>query len=117
MWQLWQTASATHSRPSDLLCVEDRLTAYLFDSAVTTFGRVIENAVQEEENKGSPSQPKWERKYTLMQLLSQDFKLPRIKEKKSETQFSNFGSHGIAQILAASDEGTRGIKRWEYKPN
>ena len=116
MWTLYQTASATHSRPSDLLCVEDRLAAYLFDSAVMTFGRVIENASQEEENIGSPSQPKWERKYNLQQLLSQDFKLPNTRAKKP-TQFGNFASSGIAQILAAADQGTRGIRRWEYKPD
>lgn len=112
MWQLWRTASETHSRPSDLVCVEDRLVAYLFDSAVTTFGRAIENALMEEEKVGTSSQPK----YTLMQLLSQDFKLPRAKTKKA-TEFGNFGSHGIAQILAASAEGTRGIRRWEYQPD
>lgn len=116
MWQLWRTASETHSRPSDLLCVEDRLTAYLFDSAVVTFGRALENALEEQVNQGSPEQPKWERKYMLTQLLSPDFKLPSGREKKP-TQFSNFGSHGIAQILALADQGTRGIKRWEYKPN
>jgi len=117
MWLLWQTASATHSRPSDLVCIEDRLTAYLFDAAVTTFGRVIENASQEEHNTGSPTQPKWERKYTLQQLLSQNFKLPSNKVKKKPTEFGNFESHGIAQILAAADAGTRGIRRWEYKPD
>lgn len=116
MWQLWQTAKEIHSRPSDLVCIEDRLAAYLFDSAVTTFGRVIENAAQEEINVGSPTQPKWERKYTLMQLLSHDFRLPYDKPK-SKSQFSNFASHGIAQILAHMEQGTKGIKRWEYKPN
>jgi hypothetical protein len=117
MWTLYQTASASHSRPSDLLCVEDRLAAYLFDAAVTTFGRVIENAAQEEVNNGSPTQPKWERKYTLMQLLSQDFKLPYERPKKKPTEFGNFAAHGIAQILAAAEQGTRGIRRWEYKPD
>lgn len=76
MWPLYRTAKATNSRPSDLLCVEDRLAAYLFDSAVVTFGTIIENAAQELEKRGTEKEPRWEAKYTMRQLLDPDFRLP-----------------------------------------
>lgn len=76
MWTLYRTAKATASRPSELLCVADRLAAYLFDSAVTTFGTIIENAAQETEKRGPEDKPRYEAKYTMKQLLDQSFRLP-----------------------------------------
>lgn len=117
MWMLSQTASETHSRPSDLVCIEDKLVAYLFDSAVVTFRRIVENALAEQVNLGSPTKPDWKPKYTLDQLLASDFHLPNEGRKKKLDSPSNSMAPGVAQILAYSAEGTKGIKRWEYRPN
>jgi hypothetical protein len=75
MWRVYTTAKATHSRPSDLLCVVDRWAAYQLDCAVSYFGMVIENALQEQVNVGPDDKPRWVAKYTLTQLLTPGFKL------------------------------------------
>ena len=49
--------------------------AYQIDRAVTSFGIVIDNALQERVSMGDDS--KTTERYTLEQLLSKDFKLPR----------------------------------------
>jgi hypothetical protein len=71
MWRLYTTAKATHSRPSALVCVEDRWAAYQFDSAVSFFGIAVENAAQEQIKAGE----KWVNRYTLDQLLTPGFVL------------------------------------------
>lgn len=117
MWQLWQTAKETHSRPSELICEEDPLVAYLLDSAVVTFGRVVENHLEETVNVGSDSQPRWESKYKLSEILEKDFKFPTEKSIKSPKQGKDQFSNGISNLLALAAQNTKGIKRWEYKPN
>lgn len=76
MWQLYQTAKATASRPSSLVEIEDRWAALQFDHAVTLVGIVIENAAQEQVNTGDERRPRWTRKYTMRQLLDPAFRLP-----------------------------------------
>lgn len=56
--------------------------AYQFDNAVTLFGLTIENALQERQNVGTQKEPKWEPKYTLKELLDNDFRLPRPVQKE-----------------------------------
>lgn len=73
MWSLYLTAKGTHSRPSDLLCVDDPWAAYMLDSAVTTLGVTIENAAQEQVNVGGDQSPKWQAKYSLHDLLTPGF--------------------------------------------
>lgn len=51
--------------------------AYQFDNAVTRFGDAIENALGERQNVGDEKKPQWEPKYSLSQLLDNDFRLPR----------------------------------------
>lgn len=98
------------------MCVEDRLVAYLFDSAVVTFGRVIENSLEELVNLGSPTEPKWESKYKLSDILSDSFRFPVDKIAK-QVKGEDKWSQGISTVLALASEGTRGIRRWEYKPD
>ena len=117
MWQLWLTAKETHSRPSELVCEENPLVAYLLDSAVVTFGRTVENHLEEMINNGSDVNPKWESKYKLYDILSKDFKFPVDKPKKSSFGSNGHFANGIAQVLALAEQNTGGIKRWEYKPN
>lgn len=46
------------------------------DAAVTLVGTVLENAANEMEKVGSDDKPEWKPKYTMSQLLSDDFRLP-----------------------------------------
>lgn len=77
MWDLYQLAKATSSRPSDIACIEDRWAAYQFDSAVTFVGVVIENALHETREVGVGQHKRQEPKYTIAQLLDPEFHLPR----------------------------------------
>jgi len=77
MWSLWRRVQATHSRPSQLLEVEDSLTAYLLDGAVVTFGTIVENTLQEMVETGSDASKRSKPRWTLGQLLDPTFKLPR----------------------------------------
>lgn len=56
--------------------VADPWTALQLDNAVALVGITIENASQELCNAGSEKQPKWEPKYSMGQLLDDDFRLP-----------------------------------------
>ncbi len=75
MWSLYQTAKTTATRPGTILGLRDPWAAYMFDTAVVTFGILIENAAQEMENIGGEEHPKWEHKYKLSQLLTKGFAL------------------------------------------
>jgi hypothetical protein len=116
MWKLWRTAQQSHSRPSSLVCIQNKLAAYLFDNAVVFFGTAVENALQERVNLGSPSHPNWESKYTLSELLESDF-IIQMDETPRKMKKIGKGSTGIAQVLALADQGTGGIKKWVYDPN
>lgn len=63
----------------------DRWAALQFDNAIVFVGTVIDNASQEQTNRGSEKDPKWGPKYTLAQLLDPEFKLPApLTEKQRE---------------------------------
>lgn len=103
MWQLYQTAKATNSRPSELVSVKGVVKDYWrgkaghkvkadaswetlqFDNAVVYVGMVIENALHEREEVGSGNNKRWKAKYTLKQLLDPAFRLP-----SQATQTGNF---------------------------
>lgn len=76
MWRLYQTAKTFGQRPSDLAGIDDRWAALQLDNAVGLVGIVIENASQEQQNTGTEKAPKWQPKYTMHQLLDDDFRLP-----------------------------------------
>ena len=73
---MYQTATATGQRPSSLVQIEDAWAAYQFDNAVVFLGNAIEGAAQETEWIGSEKDKHLEPKYTMAQLLDQDFRLP-----------------------------------------
>lgn len=77
MWDLYLLAKTTNSRPSDLVCIEDRWAAYQFDSAVTFVGLTIESALHETREVGVGQSKRVEPKYTIAQLLEPEFRLPR----------------------------------------
>lgn len=73
---MYQTATKLGQRPSRLAeGITDAWAAYQFDCAVVYFGTVIENASQEQINVGDDSHPRYKRKYTLAQLLTEGFVL------------------------------------------
>lgn len=111
----------TRSRPSELVCLDDRLLAYLFDSSVVTFGTLIENALSERIQVGTPPHSEWQNKYTLDQLLDSRFFLPdpsrplrRVKKADGTLDLPPLQG-GIATILALAEQQTTGIKRWVYQ--
>jgi hypothetical protein len=107
----------TRSRPSELVCIEDRLTAFLFDSSVVTFGTLIENALSERIQVGMPPNSEWQQKYTLNQLLDRAFHLP---DPSRPLRGISKGSlpplqGGINTVLALAQQPNSGIKRWVYQ--
>lgn len=101
MWSLGQTAKATGTRPSELVRIDDAWTALQFDNAVTLVVNVIENAAQERENVGSEKRPDWQLKYTMSQLLDDDFRLPapKTKEQKERDAANAFaGLPGVRRV-------------------
>lgn len=77
MWSLYHRAKALSTRPSQLLEIEDSLAAYMFDSAVVTLGTVLENALMETVETGSGTNKQRKPRYTLSEVLGDDFHLPR----------------------------------------
>jgi hypothetical protein len=68
--------------------VIDEWAAYQFDAAVTFLGRALENYSQELTEVGPPDKKKLVPKYSMEQLLSPDFLLPRPKTDKEKQQDS-----------------------------
>lgn len=64
-----------------MLEVEDSLAAYCLDGAVVTMGTVVENALLERIKVGSGATLRSVPRYTLKQLLSDDFTLPRPRDE------------------------------------
>lgn len=52
-------------------------TIWQFDNAVHFFMTVIKNALEERVEADTKKEPRWEAKYSLDQLLDDDFRLPR----------------------------------------
>ena len=120
MWKLHQTAQQTHSRPSQLVGMRNKLEAYLLDSCVVTFGIIIDNALHERVPVGPKEKNEWKQKYTLDQLLDNKFYLPdplrpiRFAFMREEDLPPFEG--GFSQTLALAAEGVRGIQTWKYVP-
>ncbi len=86
MWTLYNKAKSYSRLPSEILRLGDEWMAYQFDNAATLFGSTVENALMERQNTGTEKRPKWEAKYSLAQLLDDDFRLPappRAEKPKS----------------------------------
>lgn len=87
--------------PSQLLKLDDEWLAYQLDNAVTLFGTVIENALQERRNAGSDKQPDWQQKYTLPQLLADDFRLPAPVAERPQSGIKGLmGMPGVKVLKA-----------------
>ena len=96
------TAKTTGARPSQLLGIDAEWIAYQFDSAVSTLGNVIESASYEREEVGSGTNKRWERKYTMGQLLDPEFRLPSPRGSQQRD--------AIAALKALQGKGVKVFK-------
>lgn len=102
MWRLYTVARSFSQRPSDLVGIEEQWLALQFDGAVALVGVTIEGALQETMNVGTKDKPEWKPKYTLGQLLSDDFRLPAPERPKG----------GIEGLKAFAGKG---VKIWKVQ--
>lgn len=58
--------------------------AYQLDNCCTLLGITIENALQERKNIGTEKELKYEQRYTLSELLRDDFRLPAPAKPSGE---------------------------------
>lgn len=78
MWILGQKAAKYSKPPSALVPgLVDELACYQFDNAVLWFCTTVENALNETEKVGVGDKATERAKYTLDQLLDDNFRLPR----------------------------------------
>lgn len=77
MWQLWRKATTYHKLPSEIFGEDDPLAAWSLDNAVTAFGTLVENMLQERDEIGSGQHKQWVQRYTLERLLDDAFYYPR----------------------------------------
>lgn len=117
MWSAYQSLKAYQRRPSADLEETDSIAAYCVDNAVLTFGIVIENALAETVEVGMGNNKRNEAKYTLAQLLDNNFKLPRPAPAKKTPKVQP-AQDGFALLLALAGQPGSNVKRWEYvKPS
>ncbi len=110
MWKLYTTAKTTATRPSDLVCINDRWTALQFDNAVTTVGNVLESARDEMQKTGTTDNPKWEPKYTMSQLLDDKFRLPAPPTPADRDKEMLAGLQAMAGVISVNPMMTNRTK-------
>lgn len=114
MWRVWTKATTFHKLPCEVFDEDheyDSLTRYLGDNAVTWFGITMENALKEEVPVGDPKKGRTRPKYTLEELLEDDFKLPRPPTKLEKRQ------QGAMNLLQLAQDPKSGVKLWrELRP-
>ena len=117
MWKLYRTAKASHSRPSELVEIEDRWAAYQFDNAVIFFGDVVDAASQEQEQVGPENKPQWRAKYHLQQLLDPEFRLPAAEPWQPEEETERDRQMAAIEWLRLMARKTSGgVKVFKGKP-
>ncbi len=109
MWRLYTTAKASSSRPSELVCIEDRWTAYQLDAAVALVGGAIENAAQELQEVGQGQDKKLVPRYTMHELLDPAFRLPAPPGPKQRER------DALAALKALARKRRSGVKLFKVK--
>lgn len=112
MWTTHKKASESSKLPSELLpadLVEELgdWGCWCFDNCILYFGTVVENALKEQVNNGSKEHPDWQPKYTLAQLLKDDFRLLTEKQKRKQVGASLKAMLGGSQGKAKTKGGKR----------
>jgi hypothetical protein len=93
MWRLWRKSNLYHKLPSEIFGERDPLAAWMLDNAVTAFGTIVENALQEEDEIEAYGKTIRNKRYTLSNLLDPEFRLPRPREEDDFAAFQ--GVDGI----------------------
>lgn len=90
--------------------VSDKWAAYQFDAAVTFLGRALEHYRDELTEVGPPTEKKLVPKYSMEQLLDQNFLLPRPKSDKERQR------DAIAMLKALGGRKGSGVKVFKANP-
>lgn len=80
MWQLYHLSKTLGVRPSDQLGIVNTWAAYQFNTAVVTFGTMVDNKIAETDKKG---RPKYQLRDVINEaklILSGDMKLKPITD-------------------------------------
>lgn len=92
MWKLGDKAERANKLPSECIPGLDEIacdwTIWMFDNAIHFFMSVMHAALSEREKIGDAKNAEWKAKYTLSQLLEDEFRLPRPishKAKRGQT--------------------------------
>jgi hypothetical protein len=93
MWRLWRKSNLYHKLPSEIFGERDPLAAWMLDNAVTAFGTIVENALQERDEMEVDGQTLRTERYKLSDLLDPEFRLPRPHEEDDFAAFK--GVDGI----------------------
>lgn len=90
---MWQQSKAFHCRPSDLLAIDDELTAYYFDRAVYTFGKALEaelDRVSQSTGKGKQKKSQTQINMARSQVMNRWLgPAPRYRDPVAEMQESS----------------------------
>jgi hypothetical protein len=105
LWNLWRKSNLAASLPSEIFgvirsvrTIEEALgaplAAWMLDNCVLAFGTLIENALTEEDRIQVGDTTQSFKRYTLTQLLDNDFRMPQVPPEESD--YSSFqGVEGI----------------------
>lgn len=91
---LWRKATTYHRLPSEVTREDDPLAAWMLDNAVTYFGTLVENMLQERDEIGSGQHKQWVQRYTIQQLLDPKFVYPKPPSEQEELQGMD-GTEGL----------------------
>lgn len=64
--------------------MRDEWAAWQLDQAVLYLGVTLESLLEETENTGTSEKPHYERKYTLKQLLDEDYRVRQAGEPMTD---------------------------------
>jgi hypothetical protein len=84
MWRLWRKATSYHKLPSEIFGEENALAAWMLDNAVTTFGTLVENMLQEREEVSVGDRKEYRQRYSIAQLLDPTFVFPRDDDAEED---------------------------------
>lgn len=76
----------------------DPWVALQFDQAVVMVGSVLDAAAQETYNAGSKTDPQWQPRYSLSQLLDPNFRLPAVGTLPGVQTVPGNGIAALAQL-------------------
>jgi hypothetical protein len=98
MWELATTCSKWNQSPSQRLKTAEQYGewwAYQLDSAVSYLAAVIDSALHERDEINMGSGKKSIPRYSLSQLLDDDFRLPSRAEREAATMDNLMGVDGL----------------------